>query len=355
MCPASFLAFVHSASRLLSHGPILIGTILNTVLYGISIAQTSSDRCPLSTYHRDKLWMKLIVLLVFVADTMNAVFDVEYTYNSLINHYNDPAAIQKANWALVDHRSPQSIVGTIVQLFFSWRVKVLTGSNIAVACLVVGSIISCLGGIATSIAIGIVPMWQEFQRFEIPVIIWLTISALVDSTITIIMVWHLRRHKRGFKVSDDILDKLIRLTVQTGMITSLWAIVDLVVFLAIPTGLHLIFNFPLGKLYSNSLLSSLNSRAGWKYNSNSEDISSMGGQLSRRPDMVTFGSVPIRPEVYIDVESHEMAHVDDKTDGKTLRSNGSSPDTTPRDAVASDKPRPSSVVMKSMPAAVTRS
>ena len=32
-----------------------------------------------------------------------------------------------------------------------------------------------------------------------------------------------------------------------------------------PTGLHLIFNLPLSKLYTNSLMSSLNSRAGWKY------------------------------------------------------------------------------------------
>ena len=59
-------------------------------------------------------------------------------------------------------------------------------------------------------------------------------------------------------------------TVQTGLITSVWAIVDLIVFLSIvrarlypgrpslilllqPTGIHLIFNFPLSKLYSTSL------------------------------------------------------------------------------------------------------
>ena len=34
-----------------------------------------------------------------------------------------------------------------------------------------------------------------------------------------------------------------------------------------PTGIHLIFNLPLSKLYTNSLMSSLNSRAGWKYGS----------------------------------------------------------------------------------------
>lgn len=79
-------------------------------------------------------------------------------------------------------RNHQSIIGTITQLFFAWRVHVLTKNRIAVALLFVGSIISCrelsshiyrriridqsvvVGGIATSIAIGIVPEWLEFQK-----------------------------------------------------------------------------------------------------------------------------------------------------------------------------------------------
>ncbi|KAI0055577.1 hypothetical protein BV25DRAFT_1865755 [Artomyces pyxidatus] len=321
-----------------AHGPIFIGTILNTVLYGISIAQTFMY---LKTYKNDKLWTKLIVLLVFILDTMNSVFDVEYTYNSLVNHYNDPAAIQKANWVFATDPALTSITGTVVQLFFAWRVKVITRSNAAVAILIVGSVISCLGGIATSIAIGMVPMWLEFQKFEIPVIVWLTVSALVDSGITVILVWHLRKHKRGFR-SDELLDKIILLTVQTGAVTTVWAIVDLIVYLSIPTGVHLIFNFPLSKLYSNSLLSSLNSRAGWKFSSQSGD--SITGGNSRRPDVVTFGSGGVRPEVYIDVESHEMVNADDKvTDDKTLPV-AASPSPPMRPPRAPRPPRPVSTL-----------
>jgi hypothetical protein len=70
-------------------------------------------------------------------------------------------------------------------------------------------------------------------------------------------------------------------TVQTGAITAVFAIIDLVTFLisvrppvlSYPSiygtnisfwqnsGLHLAFNFPLAKLYTNSLLSTLNARA----------------------------------------------------------------------------------------------
>lgn len=294
-----------------AHGPIFIGTVINIILYGISIAQTYIY---FSTYKKDPLWMKLVVLLVLVADTLNSVFDIQYTYDSLVNHYNDPAAIQKANWVFATDPAMTSIIGTIVQLFFSWRVKVITGSKIATTLLVIGSIISCLGGIATSIAIGFVPEWLEFQKFQIPVIIWLTISALVDTSITVILVWHLRQHKHGFKKSDDVLDKIIRLTVQTGLVTSVWAIIDLAVYLGITSGTHLIFNFALSKLYSNSLLSSLNSRQGWKYSASTINDSD-NGINSLRTEVVNFGG-SVRPEVFIDVESHEMVNTDDKYGGK---------------------------------------
>jgi len=86
-----------------------------------------------------------------------------------------------------------------------------------------------------------------------------------DIIITTILVLYLRKHKSGFQASDLMVDRIIRLTVQTCFITSVVAILDVSFFLADPTGTHLMFNFPLCKLYSNSLMSSLNSRRGWKY------------------------------------------------------------------------------------------
>ena len=88
--------------------------------------------------------------------------------------------------------------------------------------------------------------------------------------------------------------RLGAVTVQTGLITALCAIINLILFLIFvrpipssfnlsflntllsshqPTGLHLIFNLPLSKLYTNSLMSSLNSRSGWQYSDSSQIMS----------------------------------------------------------------------------------
>ncbi|KAJ7037853.1 hypothetical protein C8F04DRAFT_952067, partial [Mycena alexandri] len=67
-------------------------------------------------------------------------------------------------------------------------------------------------------------------------------------------------HKTGMEDSNIFLDRIVRLTVQTGLATALCLTIDLILFLTDPIGLHLVFNNPLCKLYTNSLLSSLNAR-----------------------------------------------------------------------------------------------
>ncbi|KZP33396.1 hypothetical protein FIBSPDRAFT_1035981 [Athelia psychrophila] len=87
------------------------------------------------------------------------------------------------------------------------------------------------------------------------------------------------KSKTGFSsTSNDIVNKIIRLTVQTGAITAIWAAIDLIVYLTDNTGTHLIFNVPLSKLYSNSLMSSLNTRKGWNFGGTEGAIS--GGLTS---------------------------------------------------------------------------
>ncbi|KAJ7270637.1 hypothetical protein B0H12DRAFT_970855, partial [Mycena haematopus] len=76
-----------------------------------------------------------------------------------------------------------------------------------------------------------------------------------------------RKHRTGCNATDTKVDRIIRLTIQTGMITSICSVIDLGLFLGDVSGLfvvHLLFNLPLAKLYSNSLMSSLNARGGWR-------------------------------------------------------------------------------------------
>ncbi|KIM66841.1 hypothetical protein SCLCIDRAFT_21616 [Scleroderma citrinum Foug A] len=289
----------------IAHGPFLVGVAINIFLYGIMVTQMYLYY---SSYKSDHFWMKFFVGFLFLADTINTLFDFVYIYQALVNHFGDSLWLTTANWGKLFATDPvmTGLIGGSVQLFFAWRIYVLTKNPLVVSAVVLLSVAGFLGSVGTTIGVRMVPAFVQFQKFEVIVIIWLACAACADIIITTALVLHLRSQKSGFSATDDVIDRVIRLTMQTGLVTSLCAAVDLVIYLTITSGLHLLFNVPLAKLYTNSLMSSLNARGGWKYNNTSQTgnrgTNTQQGTLQRQSIM--------RPEVFVHVEEHELVDGD---------------------------------------------
>ncbi|KAG7091882.1 hypothetical protein E1B28_008283 [Marasmius oreades] len=292
-----------------AHGPIFIGLLLNVALFGIMVTQV---HLYFSNYKKDRTWFKLYVLLLFLCDTVNSVFDSVYLYGALVIHFGDAGYLGKANWifATVDP-ALTAIIAILVQGFFAWRIRVLTGKTWLVSIVLVFSVASFVGGIATAFKVR-TSAFVNFRDFKWAVILWLLSGCCGDIMITVILVWHLvwRRHKTGFQASDDIIDRVIRVTVQTGLVTTVCAIIDLSLFLSDPSGLHLIFNFPLSKLYTNSLMSTLNSRGSWNRKGSQIRRVGTGGVESINPGIDDTFKLheydTACSQVFVHVESHEM-------------------------------------------------
>lgn len=277
---------------------MFIGLVFNVLLYGIMITQLYIY---VSTYRKDPLWIKLYVACLFLADTFNTVFLMIYLYDSLILHFGDVPFLNTANWIFATDPVMTAFIGSMVQAFFAWRIRVLNMSWMFWVPASVCALIGAAGGLSTSIAIHFVSHFSDFQKFEIAVIFWLVAAATGDVFITVALTKYLRTHYTGYRATDDRIDAIMRLVVQTGMVTAVWAIIDLGVYLGDPTGTHLIFNLPLSKLYSNSLLSSLNARGGWKPQVSTV---STGADVLTSPRMP--GGTGTQPEVFVErsVEHH---------------------------------------------------
>ncbi|OJT10973.1 hypothetical protein TRAPUB_12512 [Trametes pubescens] len=75
------------------------------------------------------------------------------------------------------------------------------------------------------------------------------------------LAYYLHTRRTGLRQSNDIITKLIGLSVTTGLLIAAFNIADLIAYVTADKNLYvLFFNFMLGKLYANSLLTSLNSR-----------------------------------------------------------------------------------------------
>ncbi|KAF9448637.1 hypothetical protein P691DRAFT_775279 [Macrolepiota fuliginosa MF-IS2] len=311
------------------YGPKLIGLFFNILLYGTMLAQVYIY---FTTYKKDRDWMKALVGLLLILDTFNTVVDAIFVYDGLVTHFGDTHYIGLANWYITADPVITAYIGVIVQLFYAWRIHVLIQNWFLVLLVVSVSLAGGVGATYITYKVSITPDYTQWAAWDGIDVTWLGCAGAADILITISLVWYLesdrRRHKTGFKNSDMIVDRVIRVTMQTGLLTSMVAITNLFVFIGDPTGTHLILNTPLCKLYSNSLLSSLNARGGWKFDQSKDTpshsdtslhVNSTSGIQSFKENTTSFMSrmtprnlprdpttVQSKPEIFVHVESHEM-------------------------------------------------
>ncbi|CAE6519108.1 unnamed protein product, partial [Rhizoctonia solani] len=257
-----------------SLGAILVGTFLNVWLYGILVTQVTLYY---TVYKKDATWVKLLVAWLMLLDTLNTVFDVGFVYRYAITLFGNFPAQLHSHWFF--HLAPLMTVtiAASAQGFFVWRIKLLTGSkwlSLGIGLVLVVQLVA--GAVTTAGAFRVVD-FTRFDELKGPISLWLVTSAIADTAITIVLSWYLHTHRTGFAKTDDLVTKLIRITIQTGLITTLWALIDLIMYLTIPNPLHLLFNLPLPKLYGNSLLSTLNARGGWGNDSMGSGENTTGG------------------------------------------------------------------------------
>ncbi|KAH9984765.1 hypothetical protein BJV77DRAFT_163721 [Russula vinacea] len=97
---------------------------------------------------------------------------------------------------------------------------------------------------------------------QIPAIIWVLANTLSDLLIASAMLYHLRRvWVRDGYLSNHVLVSVVRLTVETNLVTTSVSIVSLLMMVVFPENIYYLCpTYVLGKLYSNTLLVFLNNR-----------------------------------------------------------------------------------------------
>jgi len=239
-------------------GPMLIGVLLNTLLYGALVTQM------LAYYQRftnDSPFTRYLILYLFIVETANLVIECGIIYEPLIIRYGTKAAVTVSPKLLPGDSILISIVSAPIQLFAAWRISVITGSFILPGIIALVSIGSFAAGINMSIKVFLNPEFQEFGSFIAAATVWLALSAVCDVVIAVGMTYALYTRKTGFSTVDGQINRIIRLTLETGSLTAIAALLDVTLFLVFPqTSMNFIVDFPLSSLYACSVLAMLNSR-----------------------------------------------------------------------------------------------
>ncbi|KAB5592815.1 hypothetical protein CTheo_3735 [Ceratobasidium theobromae] len=163
------------------------------------------------------------------------------------------------------------MISSAAQCFFAWRVAKLTGKVWLGWLIGVSAFVQFAAGTGLTIGLFIVGEFSRFQELRTAVIIWLVLSAITDILITCILVWYLRTHRTSFSQTDDVISRAVRSEIRNSDGTN-WIDHYNMGY----NGSHPLLGF--GKLYTNSLMSTLNCRTGWGGNFSPRGVNSQGSE-----------------------------------------------------------------------------
>lgn len=197
----------------------------------LTASPTNLSKNSYSRFKDDKPSMRAFVGLLFTTDTVNTILDIVFLYRYVITNFGDLEYAGRANAQFATDPVLVSMIGYMTQLFFAWRVWKLSNARFAwivpMAIVVIGAL-SFMASIGTTVGVVMVREFAQFQKFQVAVIVWLAGAAIADAIITVSLIVTLHKARTGFSQTDDIISKLIRGTLQTGLLTASFAVIDLI-------------------------------------------------------------------------------------------------------------------------------
>ncbi|KAF9558402.1 hypothetical protein CPC08DRAFT_692169 [Agrocybe pediades] len=264
-------------------------------------------------------------MLIDIAQT---VITTHVTWYYSVQNWADPTVFfRDSPWSAATIPLFAGLVSGIVQLFYSWRIWVLAPTKVMRGLAILISLIAVSQG-ATAIVTSIVIQFDKTQQrllelhpaFEY----WLAGSFTVDILISAAMLYILytAKSRTPWSRTDNLFNRLIINAIQTGSITVICAGVDLALFVAFTSNnYHYVPAYILAKLYSNSLLATLNGRKSLNNGSTGGSIQTesvgMRLQVSRVTERTTDATIVRGPwggdgkvdySNDIDVESGHRSH-----------------------------------------------
>ncbi|TDL25581.1 hypothetical protein BD410DRAFT_599691 [Rickenella mellea] len=240
-------------------GALFIGLLIAMGLYGLLCLQCYM--CYLQ-YPEDR-YVNAMSGSLWILNTVHIVLICHAEYGYLINNFGNFIGLINGTWDIIMHIAVNCLIALFVQLFFAERVFRLTERNWYLTSVVVAFGVASFGfGIATTVKAFQLRAFTRLIEIKTTITASLATTVVCDVVITGILCLYLNKSRTGFKRTDSLINNLIWFSVSTGLIPSIFAIAQLVTYLAIPDNMiNICISLFLGKLYSTSLLATINGRA----------------------------------------------------------------------------------------------
>ncbi|PBK91113.1 hypothetical protein ARMGADRAFT_968819 [Armillaria gallica] len=241
-------------------GPIIVGCLLNWGLFGTLSVQLYLYYL---AFPNDRRFVKYLVYGIYVFEFVQTMLVTRRIFVTFGYGFGDMDALTRVDLYSLTVPILGAIVACVGQVFYAYRIFIVSKSRIIpilVICVsFTGSVAAVIFSIYTFQAGYLTEM--DTRKMQITAGISCGATALCDILIAICMTYYLMRSTTNFRRTRMLVMKIIRLTIETGSITAVAVLLDVVLFIVVPYQTsYLVLGRLVPKLYANSIYMVLNSR-----------------------------------------------------------------------------------------------
>jgi len=244
-----------------SYGAALIGFIVSTALFGLTLGQTWVYFW--HYWNKDTNALKSYVAFLTVMDTAHTIMVAYTMYWYLVLNFGNLEALSANKWFFIIQGNFGGIYSSSVQLYYARQIYLVSRSVIPPILIVSFTIIgNSLGFYDTAKQLAGTEVATRFKPSS-PWIIGIPIGMVGAQDIMIagLMCWALYRKKTGIASTDSMIMTLMAYTINSGLLTSLIGLSMTIAYIRSRESLiSMAIFFTMGKFYVNSVLAMLNSR-----------------------------------------------------------------------------------------------
>ncbi|KAI0077527.1 hypothetical protein K474DRAFT_1707275 [Panus rudis PR-1116 ss-1] len=240
-------------------GPLLLGHFFNWGLFG---ALTVQCYIYYLAFPNDRPIPKTLVAFTYTIEVLQTVLSTRDAFRNFGTGWGNMIELDAVGWLWFSVPVLGSIISCTGQLFYAWRIWILSESYWISIVVILLSLTQCGTGIYSGALAHMIGEFSKVQERSFKTTaVWLGGTALCDIIIAASMIYYLHKSNTGFRTTTTLLSKFIRVTIETGLVCATFAILDMSLFIAFQqNNYHLAPSIPLSKLYSNSLLVVFNAR-----------------------------------------------------------------------------------------------
>ncbi|KAF7294189.1 hypothetical protein HMN09_01147300 [Mycena chlorophos] len=246
-------------------GPLEIGVFLAFALFGVTTTQIHTY---LHRFPEDAWQLKLLVLVVWLLETLHLGAVAHAAYTASVVNYDRPSGIIDVPMSICVAFFANGVISAVIQAFFGLRIFRLSVRYYKIVpffiwFLAVGQFVLAFLPILANALMGPTALADFLTEQNWSVYSTMAISVVCDFAIVFGLVYHLWSQRIFARSRTLVLvDKLIAWTIETGIVTSTAAALELILFCTNALDYNwLAVDCLLSGLFANTLLASLNARA----------------------------------------------------------------------------------------------